>query len=298
MKIFPQDPQEPVESGVRGGESQSAETGGGETLEDGLVGLAYNLMRPSVPHGTWQDFKALAAEAQAAAEERDVLRKRVAECEAAVYELLDALEPDPDGEPYCWILDRDPALLNAQKLTAASTQGEANAKPGPGQDLQLPHADAGHDPDVRAHSGSGPSFGGDGDRAVPGQPGAVAGLDEDRGSSDVGECIRGEESTGMSHWIVSTPEYGVTVPILDDGTGPIEYYSDSICVEAPNKRAARVEGVRKLRSLFPKGWLSDHSANPFVGLSVESALCPHGVLVCECSQADYCEECEKEHQKP
>jgi hypothetical protein len=101
----------------------------------------------------------------------------------------------------------------------------------------------------------------------------------------------------MKHWWVITPEYGEVVAVLDDGSGPMEYQSDVVCVDAPTKRAAKVAGVRKLRDLFPGGWLRYGDHNPFVGLRVEPATCKHGVIACDCErgQADYCEECEREH---
>src|ERR1700674_701285 len=101
----------------------------------------------------------------------------------------------------------------------------------------------------------------------------------------------------MKHWWVVTPEYGEVIPILDDGSGPMEYQSDVVCVDAPNKRAAKVAAVRRLRDLFPNGWLRDHDANPFTGLKAEPAECKHGKIACDCErrQDDYCEECEREH---
>ncbi len=45
-------------------------------------------------------------------------------------------------------------------------------------------------------------------------------------------------------YLVYTPEYGTVIPILDDGTGPMEYGCDVLHVRARNRRAAKVLAVR------------------------------------------------------
>lgn len=117
------------------------------------------------------------------------------------------------------------------------------------------------------------------------------------------------------HWSVVTPEYGTVIPILDDGTGPIEYGADYVCVEADTKRQALVAGVRKLRSTGSH-WMEDQNsdgASPFTGLKAEKLLCPHGVccfcdldncpiqydtVVCQQCEDDWNRECEHKFYQP
>jgi hypothetical protein len=47
-------------------------------------------------------------------------------------------------------------------------------------------------------------------------------------------------------WLVITPEYDEVVPILDDGTGPIEYGCDVIEIEAESRRDAIALGVNEM----------------------------------------------------
>ena len=75
----------------------------------------------------------------------------------------------------------------------------------------------------------------------------------------------------MPRYYVVTPQYGTTIPILDDGTGPEEYGADVIEVEAPNKRAAVTEGVKRMLAGSRKEfrWCRDQRSdgvNPFAGV--------------------------------
>ena len=73
----------------------------------------------------------------------------------------------------------------------------------------------------------------------------------------------------MPTYLVISPEYGEVVPILDYGVGPMEYASDVIRVDAPNKRAARVLAVRTWRK---EKWVlkyCEFDENPYRGLKVE-----------------------------
>jgi len=57
----------------------------------------------------------------------------------------------------------------------------------------------------------------------------------------------------MKHWIVITPEVGVVIPVLDDGSGPMEYGCDVVEVEAESRRDAIALGVGlMLRERGPK----------------------------------------------
>jgi hypothetical protein len=96
----------------------------------------------------------------------------------------------------------------------------------------------------------------------------------------------------MRHWWVSTPEFGVMVPLLDDGTGPLEYQCDVVCVDAATRREAIVAGVKKMRAEGAK-WFESHDGNPFVGIKAESARCEHGELTCDCAGEAVCEKCEE-----
>jgi hypothetical protein len=86
-------------------------------------------------------------------------------------------------------------------------------------------------------------------------------------------------------------------PLLDDGTGPLEYLRDSVCVDAPNKRAAKVSAVPRLRELR-NGYLDGRDGSPFSGLLVLPGRCPHGKLLCdEHAIEDYCLICAAEEDK-
>ena len=50
----------------------------------------------------------------------------------------------------------------------------------------------------------------------------------------------------MKRWYVVTPEYGEVIPILDDGTGPMEYGADVIEIEAETARDAVALGVKEM----------------------------------------------------
>ena len=74
-------------------------------------------------------------------------------------------------------------------------------------------------------------------------------------------------------YLVISPEYGVTIPVLDFGIGPTEPACDVVEVEAENKRQARILGLRELKKI-PRGWINwhrDSDSNPFVGLKVEES---------------------------
>lgn len=93
-------------------------------------------------------------------------------------------------------------------------------------------------------------------------------------------------------WLVSSPEYGEIVPILDDGTGPTEYGCDVVHVEAFNKQDALYLGVLLLKQQGAK--YLDHAENPYAGVRVESCLCPaHGMPVWKGDHYE-CRQCESE----
>lgn len=96
------------------------------------------------------------------------------------------------------------------------------------------------------------------------------------------------------HFFVASPEYGEVVPLLDYGEGPMEYRRDCVHVIAPNKRAAKVLGVRALRADPKAHYFPDHcDGSPFAGMLVEECKCPHGVMTCGCDGKEFeCEECD------
>lgn len=87
--------------------------------------------------------------------------------------------------------------------------------------------------------------------------------------------VRPDEPPLSKKFLVITPEYGTVIPILDDGTGPMEYGCDVLHVRARNRRAAKVLAVRAWRR---KGryslWVNRNDGNPYVGLKVEPAEYP------------------------
>lgn len=82
----------------------------------------------------------------------------------------------------------------------------------------------------------------------------------------------------LKPWLVVSREYGTKIPILDDGSGPMEYGSDVVFVEAENRRDAREMGVMLFRQMGAR-YLRD-ADSPYDGLTVESQVCPaHGLPV-------------------
>ena len=75
----------------------------------------------------------------------------------------------------------------------------------------------------------------------------------------------------MRRFYVVTPEYGTVIPILDAGTGPMEYGSDVVEIEAENRRDALVLGLKLLTEQNSR-WVEEarsDGVNPFNGLKVE-----------------------------
>lgn len=79
----------------------------------------------------------------------------------------------------------------------------------------------------------------------------------------------------MRHWYVVTPAFDVVIPVLDDGTGPVETGSDVIEVEAVSARDAIALGVKAMLSgaRYPDGqryrWVFDQRSDgccPYAGV--------------------------------
>jgi hypothetical protein len=85
-------------------------------------------------------------------------------------------------------------------------------------------------------------------------------------------------------WEVISPEFGEVVPILDDGTGPMEYGCSYVEIQAPTRRAAIVAAC-KTDEFMGKGWSRGWAAR-----QREDGLCPYtGVKAypkCDCWDKD------------
>lgn len=83
----------------------------------------------------------------------------------------------------------------------------------------------------------------------------------------------------MKRYYVISPEYGETIPILDDGTGPMEYGCDVVVVNARTKREAKIIGVKAMRKKQQGwfGWCGSEYGNPFAGIKVEIHECQHDI---------------------
>ena len=102
----------------------------------------------------------------------------------------------------------------------------------------------------------------------------------------------------MRRWYVVTPEYGQVIPILDDGTGPLEYGADVVEVEASTRRDAIAFGVRMmLRGHYREfKWCHDQrdsGLSPYAGVMAEPAPSPEAVAHYEscglCGEGKLCD---------
>ena len=83
----------------------------------------------------------------------------------------------------------------------------------------------------------------------------------------------------MNHYLVISPEMSDIIPILDDGSGPVEVFCCAASVEASTKREAKIKAITHPDM---KRWVGEQRSdghNPFTGLRVEIPICPHGVCV-------------------
>lgn len=88
----------------------------------------------------------------------------------------------------------------------------------------------------------------------------------------------------VKRWWVITHPTGLGYGFGDD------YGCDVVRVEAPNKKRARVEGLRALRKEYPSGAITDYD-NPFAAIDrIEPDVCSHG------SWEDQCDQCDAEYQ--
>ena len=105
------------------------------------------------------------------------------------------------------------------------------------------------------------------------------------------------------HWIVISPELSGVIPVLDDGSGPREYWRESVSVIAPTERGAKVAAVWTMTE-WPQYARHELGMTPFAGLEVRDAVCAHGFCWCDLEDCtvnddlaneDYCETCMIEH---
>ena len=92
-------------------------------------------------------------------------------------------------------------------------------------------------------------------------------------AAKVGQVISAQARPEVRMFLVYTPEYGTTIPILDDGTGPIEYGADFVVIRARTRARAKVLAVRYWRRHWKwDGWVVTQDSDglcPFTGLKVE-----------------------------
>lgn len=87
-------------------------------------------------------------------------------------------------------------------------------------------------------------------------------------------------SEELKPWLVVTPEYGEVIPVLDDGTGPVEYGCDIVFVEAETRQDAILIGVKIMRERGDAYYRHGHADNPWAGVKAELQTCPvHGTAV-------------------
>lgn len=94
----------------------------------------------------------------------------------------------------------------------------------------------------------------------------------------------------MKHWIVVSPETWATIPVLDDGSGPLEYFCYAVSVEAETRKEAKRIA---LHTPEMQGWVDQQrgdNRNPLWGLRVSDPVCDHGVCLCDLCHRE-CEEC-------
>lgn len=103
----------------------------------------------------------------------------------------------------------------------------------------------------------------------------------------------------MTHYWVISPEICTFRAVVCDAAEPEYNHACVVSVDAPNRRAAKVAAVKHPDMAE---WVTEargDGCNPFTGLTVQPAECPHGVCSCDQCQADHdydlwCDRCEAE----
>lgn len=98
--------------------------------------------------------------------------------------------------------------------------------------------------------------------------------------------------SSLAHcYVVCSPEYGEVIPILDDGTGPMEYGCDVVFAFTRNARRAKVLGVRWFRRRGAR--YLRYAENPFAGVKAERLefceRCHYANYRTRCNCCDACE---------
>jgi len=79
----------------------------------------------------------------------------------------------------------------------------------------------------------------------------------------------------LKPWLVASPEYSSVIPVLDDGSGPLEWGADVVFIEAETRHDALLLGVALMKRQGAK--YLDDCENPYTGVLVEPQTCPvHG----------------------
>jgi len=72
----------------------------------------------------------------------------------------------------------------------------------------------------------------------------------------------------INYYLVVSREYRVTIPILDDGSGPDEYCREIAYVSAGDVKEAKIIGLKMMRKMpDARHWIDD-GENPFKGMEV------------------------------
>lgn len=105
----------------------------------------------------------------------------------------------------------------------------------------------------------------------------------------------------MKHWIVCTPQYEHYYGSIFLMEEPPEYIADCASVEGNTKREAKIAAIKHPNF---HDWVMDQRSsdmNPFTGLKVYDAGCPHGNCWCDICTAKTswveCEQCLEEWEK-
>lgn len=69
------------------------------------------------------------------------------------------------------------------------------------------------------------------------------------------------------NYIVTSPEMYEVVPILDDGSGPKEYFCDFAEVLARDPLEAKVKAIRSKNFIHWKRWQEENDESPYKGLT-------------------------------
>lgn len=72
----------------------------------------------------------------------------------------------------------------------------------------------------------------------------------------------------MKKYEIISPEISCIEPVLDDGSGPTEYYCCYVVVEAENKQDAKVAAIKTPEMKDWVNWQREDNKSPFTGLVI------------------------------